>query len=111
MAQSQTYETRVIVLITDGEPQCCTISGTNVMCETSGACSDARAQYGIDMANAAAAADISIYTVSFGASASQAAYNASLARGIGTGYNTPDPAQLTSILVQIAGTIPIALVK
>jgi len=111
VAQSQTYETRVIILITDGQPECCTTSGTNVTCSTSGACPDARAQYGIDMANAAAAADISIFTVSFGSSASQAAYNASLARGIGTGYNTPDPTQLASILVQIAGTIPIALVK
>jgi Flp pilus assembly protein TadG len=110
-AQSQPYETRVIVLITDGEPACCTGPGAWPTCTTAGACADARAQYGVDMANAADAAGIDIFTVSFGASVSQAVYNASLARGIGVAYNTPDATQLASILVQIAGTIPIALVR
>ena len=116
-AQSNPYETRVIVLITDGEPTCCTTvrnsAGyiTYLKCNPGDACSQDRAQYGIDMANAADAADISIFTVSFGASVSQAAYNASLARGIGVAYNTPDENQLAAILIKIAGTIPIALVQ
>jgi hypothetical protein len=83
----------------------------SVTCSTTNACAASRAQLGVDMANAADAADISIFTVSFGASASQAVYNASLARGIGVAYNTPDKNQLASILTQIAGTIPIALVR
>ncbi len=63
------------------------------------------------MADAAAAAGINIFAVSFGADANQAAYVASLARGIGTGYNTPDSTQLASILSEIAGNVPIALVR
>lgn len=111
LSQSQDYETRVIVLITDGDPACCTTSGSSVSCSSTNACAAARAQDGLNMADAAAAADISIFTVSYGASASQAAYNASLARGIGVGYNTPDKNELASILTQIAGKIPIALVR
>jgi putative Tad-like protein involved in Flp pilus assembly/von Willebrand factor type A domain-containing protein len=111
LAQAQPYETRVIVLVTDGQPECCTNSGGVVSCSTTDACASARAQYGLDMADAAAAAGISIYTVSFGADSNQAAYDASLPRGIGTGYNTPDSTQLASILTEIAGNIPIALVR
>lgn len=117
LAQSNPYETRVIVLITDGEPMCCTMvrnsagAITSLSCNPGDACSQARAQYGVDMADAADAADISIFTVSFGASVSQAVYNAGLARGIGVAYNTPDENELAAILIQIAGTIPIALVQ
>lgn len=111
LAQSQPYETRVIVLITDGEPTCCTTNGAAVSCSSTNACAQSKAQYGVDMANAAAAQGISIFTVSLGASPSQSAYNASLARGIGTAYDTPDDTQLVSILAQIAGSIPIVMVK
>jgi hypothetical protein len=111
LAQSQPYETRVIVLITDGEPTCCTTSGMSVSCSSTNACAQSKAQYGVDMANAAASQGISIFTVSLGASPSQSAYNASLARGIGAAYDTPDDTQLVSILAQIAGAIPIVLVK
>ncbi|MEO8214467.1 MAG: pilus assembly protein TadG-related protein [Myxococcales bacterium] len=115
--QSNPYETRVIVLITDGEPSCCTTvrnsAGkiTYLKCNPGDACSDARAQYGVDMANAADAADISIFTISFGASVSQAKYTAGLARGIGVAYDTPYATELAAILIKIAGTIPIALVQ
>lgn len=111
LAQSQPYETRVIVLITDGEPACCTGAGAWPSCTTGGACADGRAQYGVDMADAAYAAGINIFTVSFGASVSQAVYNASLARGIGEAYDTPDSSELGAILTVIAGTIPISLVR
>lgn len=111
LAQSQTYETRVIVLITDGEPTCCTTAGTVVSCSSTNACALGKAQYGVDMANAAASQGISIFTVSLGASPSQSAYNASLARGIGAAYDTPDDTQLVAILAQIAGAIPIVMVK
>lgn len=111
LAHTTPYETRVIVLITDGIPACCTTTGTWVSCTTTDACAANLAQHGVDMANAAAAAGISIFTVSFGADPTQAAYNASLARGIGTAYNTPDSTQLSNILAEIAGNVPIALVR
>lgn len=111
LANTQPYETRVIVLITDGRPSCCVYVGGAASCDETGACAMARAQYGTDMADAASAAGISIFTVSFGADAQQSAYNASLARGMGTAYNTPDSTQLSTILTSIAGAIPIALVQ
>jgi hypothetical protein len=111
LAHSTPYETRVIVLITDGIPTCCTTTGPVVSCSSTSACAASLAQQGVDMADAAAAAGISIFTVSFGADPAQAAYNASLARGIGTAYNTPDSTQLSTILAEIAGNVPIALVR
>lgn len=107
LAQAQAYETRVVVLITDGRPSCCS-SGS---CSETNACAMQRAQYGVDMANYAEQNGISIFTVSFGADTQQSAYNASLARGIGVAYNTPDRNQLATILSEIAGMIPIVLVK
>jgi hypothetical protein len=111
LAQSQPYETRVIILVTDGQAECCSLSGTTVTCDSTDSCSQNRAQGGVTAADAADAQGISIFTVSLGADPLQTAYNASLVRGIGTAYDTPDPAQLASILTQIAGAIPIALVR
>lgn len=111
LAQTQPYETRVIVLITDGKAECCTQSGTTVTCSSTSACATGRAQYGVDMADAADDNNISIFTVSLGADPQQSAYNASLVRGVGAAYDTPDATQLGTILTKIAGTIPIALVK
>lgn len=107
LAQSQPYETRVIVLVTDGNAMCCGAGG----CTATNACALARAQYGVTMANAAADAGISIFTVSFGADPDQHLYNKSLARGIGTAHDTPNASELASILTIIAGRIPIALVR
>lgn len=111
LASTNPYETRVIVLVTDGSPQCCSYRTPDQRCVSLPACTAQLAQYGIDMADAADAAGISVFGVSFGASASQAAYVASLARGIGTGYDTPDSTQLARILTEIGGTVPIALVR
>ncbi len=111
LAQATPYETRVIVLITDGSPACCTVTGSSVSCSTTNACAAGLAQHGVDMADAAAAVGISIFTVSFGADAAQAAYCASLARGIGKAYNTPASSQLGTILSEIAGSVPLALVR
>jgi hypothetical protein len=110
-ASSKPYESRTIVLITDGRPACCTLSGGSVSCSETNACAMARADQGTKMANAATAAGINVFTVSFGADAAQSAYNASLARGSGTAYNTPDATQLSTILSTIAGAIPIAFVQ
>jgi len=71
----------------------------------------ARAAHGVEMADYADDNGVSVFTVSFGADPLQHAYNASLARGIGTAYNTPDKNQLTAILSDIAGKIPISIVK
>ena len=111
LAQSQPYETRVIVLITDGRPECCTRSGNTVTCSATSACANTRAQNGVAMADAADDNDISIFTVSLGADQQQAAYNASLVRGLGVAYDTPDASDLASILTTIAGKIPIAMVR
>ena len=105
--QAQPYETRVIVLITDGEPACCSKPARRSNCTTAGACPDARARYGVDMADAAGRPGIDIFTVSFGASV----IAVGLQRVAGTRYrrrvlNTPDDTQLSSILVQIAGNDP-----
>lgn len=111
LAGAQSYETRVIVLITDGRPSCCTRSGTTVSCNETNSCASGLQSYGVQMANYADANGISIFTVSFGADSVQHAYNASLARGIGIAYNTPDKNALAGILRDIAGVIPISLVR
>lgn len=112
LAQSQPYETRVIVLVTDGKPECCTTSGSTVTCDGgASACAQKRAQDGLDMADAAEAQGIDIFTVSLGSDPQQTAYNASLVRGIGVAYDTPDPAELSTIMTTIAGKVPVALVR
>ncbi|HVY37708.1 MAG TPA: TadG family pilus assembly protein [Polyangia bacterium] len=111
LANTNPYETRVIVLVTDGAPACCSYRKPDGGCVSLPECTAQRAQYGVDMADAAAAEGINIFGVSFGADPNQAAYVASLARGIGTAYDTPDSTQLSSILTEIAGNVPIALVR
>jgi hypothetical protein len=119
IAQVNNYETRVIVLVTDGSPMCCPVPqgggcADGAACADSGplcTCAKHVAQYGRDMADYAAANDIGIFTVVFGNDPVGVAYGASLTRGIGQAYSTPDSTQLQSILLDIAGRIPVALVK
>jgi hypothetical protein len=117
--QFQNDGTRVIVLLTDGGPACCT-SAEGSFCADGLSCNDGSAactcakhaaQHGRDMANLAAANNISIFTVLFGASPAGITYCASLVRGFGQAYNTPDSTQLQAILVSIAGQIPISIVR
>jgi Flp pilus assembly protein TadG len=118
-AQVKNYETRVIVLVTDGSPMCCPAPqgggcADGVTCADSGplcTCAKHVAQYGRDMADYAATSGVDIFTVVFGNAPAGMAYGASLARGIGQSYNTPDSTQLQSILLDIAGRIPVALVR
>ena len=100
------------MLITDGEPACCTRTGRVAHLYLLGACADGRAQDGVAMANSADAAGINIFTVSFGASVTQAVYTASLARGIGIvlQHARQHPARRASS-PRSPGTIPIALVR
>ncbi|HEX3697584.1 MAG TPA: TadG family pilus assembly protein [Polyangia bacterium] len=117
--QFQNDGTRAIVLLTDGGPACCSnAQGSN--CADGLACNDGSAlcncarhaaQHGRDMADLAASNNISIFTVLFGASPAGIAYGASLVRGFGQPYNTPDSTQLQSILLNIANQIPVSIVR
>ena len=119
IALVKNYETRVIILITDGSPMCCAVpQGGNcadgLTCSDGSAlcnCAKSVAQYGRNMADYAFSNDISIFTVVFGATPQGIAYGRELARGMGQAYNTPDSTELQSILIDIAGRLPVALVK
>jgi len=101
---SGSYALKTIILISDGKPQCV---------PSASGCDDARATYGIQMADYAESEDISIYSVSLNKPFNQVQsdYMASLVRGYGTFYETSDEADLEEILESIAMAIPIALVQ
>lgn len=108
----------VIVMFTDGLPECCSPGGATCDYVQTDPCPAARAAAGLQAADTAAADGISIFTVFYSGSLSDPslvaqgiAYNQSLVRGIGKAYNTPDKTQLAAILADIAKSIPIALVK
>ncbi len=102
--QTSQYALKTIVLVSDGRAQCV---------PSESACDAAVADYGTSMADFADANSISIFTVSFNesGSAEQTAYMASLIRGYGQAFETPDPSELPEILETIASAIPIALVE
>jgi hypothetical protein len=99
---SDPHAERVIVLVSDGMPY-----------------PASRRQPAIDAANEAAAAGISIFAVTltheaggqYGVSGSDAKFNASLVRGFGRAYDTPDSEELASILATIMHQIPGKLVE
>ena len=95
---------KTIVLISDGKAQCVP-EGT--------ACDADVAAFGLEQADAAAAASISIFSVSFNETYNedQSAYLESLSRGYGTFYETPDSSELPAILAEIANSIPISIVQ
>lgn len=95
--------TQVIVFISDGRPSC----------PAGSACVAARSKYAVQQADAAAAAGINIFTISLNStkSTAQTAFMASLVRGYGKAYETPDSADLQEILAEIEAEIPIALVE
>ena len=103
-AASDAYALKTIVLISDGKPQCVP-EGTS--------CDDAIAAEGLAQADRAAAEKISLFSVSFNETYNeeQSAYLQSLTRGYGTFYETPDAAELPSILAEIAASIPISIVQ
>lgn len=96
----------VLVLVSDGKPQCS---------YSSAACDATRAAYGTTMADLAGTRNVNIYTVSFNQDndATQRAYLRSLSRGYGVGHekDTPDSSQLQELLRDIASSIPLALVQ
>jgi hypothetical protein len=97
VANNKAGNIKVIVLVSDGAPSGPWKSGV----------------YGVQMADYAASKGVSIYTVSFNEEndAAQKKYLASLKRGYGKAYDTPDSSQLKEILEDIAKSLPVALVE
>jgi hypothetical protein len=99
------HATKVIILISDGLPQC---TGEGESCD------QWRVDYGVDSADAAFDdQDISIFSVSFNnpADSDQTDYMTSLVRGDGEFFETPDADDLPEILQTIANAIPTTIVK
>ena len=136
LTNASPYEMPIVVLITDGEPMCCTSqqggnlcnlvpAGTpccdsGVICAGTPACACAQGlrDYGIAQANALASAGISVFTISYLDPTMDPArktavinYNASLVRGIGKAYSNSDANQIGVALTEIANAIPVTLVK
>ncbi len=106
---NDTYgNTKVIVLISDGRPTCPGYTSSE-----NNPCALARAAYAVAQADAAYANGTNIFTVSMNTSrsAAQEAFMASLVRGYGKAYNTARSSDLQEILLEIAQSIPIALVE
>lgn len=104
LASSRDHALKVIVLVSDGRPQCY----DNPSCSAAD-----RWNSGVLAAARARDNDISIFSVSFNESynATQSAYLESLATGYGQFYETPDEHELPDILETVARNIPIALVE
>jgi hypothetical protein len=102
-AQSNNQAQKVIVLVSDGMPN-----------------PSSRRAPAIAAADRAAAAGISIFTVtltqettggSYGSSGNDAAFNAGLVRGFGKAYDTPNSEDLDDLLLQVLAEIPVGLVR
>jgi len=104
LSRTVTHSLKTIVLISDGKAQCV----------PEGTACDAEAQaFGIEMADRAAAENISIFTVSMNETedVEQSAYLSGLVRGYGSFHETTDPTDLPAILEEIANSIPISIVQ
>jgi Mg-chelatase subunit ChlD len=104
------YAVRVIVLISDGKPECPYPTHEAAL---AAACEADRREQGVEAADTAADNGIHVFAVSFNDSgdAAQSAYLASLVRGQGAFYETPDASDLPGILREIARAIPVAVVQ
>lgn len=113
MSDEADANVKVIVLVSDGKPQCNTNGRENL----SEPCPAQRAVDAQDQATRAAENNISIYTVSFCngcssyAEAEQYAFMSSLVTGAGVAYSTTDADNLEGILEEIARSIPVSLVE
>lgn len=113
LADPNDANVKVIVLVSDGKPQCNT-NGRENMSEP---CPAQRARDAQDQAARAAENNISIYTVSFcngcnsSDEAEQYAFMSSLVTGSGVAYSTTDASNLEGILEEIARSIPVSLVE
>jgi hypothetical protein len=103
-SRTEVYSLKTIVLISDGKAQCV---------PTTSSCDTALQAFGVEWADRAHAEKISIFAVSINDTddPDQTAYLASLVRGYGQFYETPDPSELPAILEEIAASIPISIVQ
>jgi Flp pilus assembly protein TadG len=110
LASGDEYSTKVIILVSDGQPQC--VYGYSDQAAED-LCTDAREKDAYSAADFAEENGISIYSISFNDTynATQSAVMEALVRGHGQFYETPDPNELPEILEEIAQQIPIALVQ
>ncbi len=110
LASGDEYSTKVIILVSDGQPQC--VYGYSDQAAED-LCTDAREEDAYDAADFAEENGISIYSISFNDTynATQSAVMEALVRGHGQFYETPNPSELPKILEEIAQQIPIALVQ
>ncbi len=110
LASGDDYSTKVIILVSDGQPQC--VYGYSDRAAEE-ACTLQREQDAYDAADFAEENGISIYSISFNDNynATQSAVMEALVRGYGKFYETPDPSDLPVILEEIAEQIPLALVQ
>ncbi len=106
---SDPYALKVIILVSDGRPEC-TYDPADAAAED--ACTAAFTADGYEAADYADDNNISIFAVSFNETydATQSAYMEDLVRGYGAFYETPDENDLPAILQTIARSIPISLV-
>ena len=89
---------KAIVLISDGLP-CCSPN------------SQARAIAAVAAADAAWAEDVHLWSVAYMNGGGDFSFLQSLVRGYGVAFETPDPAELEDIMIEIANSIPIVLVE
>jgi len=98
LSQGTDRSFRGIILVSDGLP-CC------------GSQTAPRQQAAIDAADYAWANGISVWTVGFNKGGGDFSFLASLVRGIGRSYETPDSTELQGILLDIASSIPVVTVQ
>jgi hypothetical protein len=89
---------KAIILISDGLP-CCNSNTA------------ARAQMARDAADNAWDNDIHLWSVAYMNGGGDFSFLQSLVRGYGVAFETPDPAELEEIMIEIANSIPIVLVE
>jgi len=89
---------KAIILISDGLP-CCNSDTAP------------RAQAAIDAVDYAWDNDIHVWSVAYMNGGGDFSFLQSLVRGYGVAFETPDPAELEDIMIEIANSIPIVLVE
>lgn len=96
---------RAIVIVTDGEPV-----GHSINCGSNSSCTNTLKTLAEQRAADAAAAGIDVYTIWYGPNNNAAQWLRTLRKGNGLALETPDPARLPELMVQICATMPHRLV-
>lgn len=98
LAHGDATSFQALILVSDGLP-CC------------GGLTADRMAHGIEAADRAWEEGIHVWTVTFMNGGGDFSYLASLVRGQGQAYLTPDPSALTAIMLEIQASIPVVLVE